>query len=186
MNVGLHSHVHVDKLLTPGLRCTVKLNPKMEHAKKLKGQIVSPTTPREETGIYWGYSVRIAKSLAQVFSHSPYKDGYDLTIGTSDKGTSIDEFNSPKFKHLLIMFGGVQGLEAALENDTVLKVDDPNLLFDFYLNTLPNQGSKTIRTEEAILISLTALRNKLQPECPAIVQNLSNNIEIVDDLSKFD
>lgn len=52
-------------------------------------------------------------------------------------------------------------MEVALENDTVLDVDDPALIFDHYLNTLPKQGSKTIRTEEAVLVTLAALRPKL-------------------------
>lgn len=88
-----------------------------------------------------------------------------MTIGTSDKGSSIDDFECPTFKHVLIVFGGVQGLEAALENDNVLNVDDPKLIFDHYLNTLPSQGSKTIRTEEAILVTLSALRPKFTVGC---------------------
>ncbi|XP_066259976.1 putative methyltransferase C9orf114 [Euwallacea similis] len=164
VNAGLLKQVRVDKVLVPGIRCTVKLLPQDQNSKKLKGTIVSPSLPRSETGIYWGYSVRIANSLSKVFSHCPYKKGYDLTIGTSDKGTSVDEFTCPKYKHLLVVFGGLHGLEAALENDSVLDADDPSLLFDSYLNTIPEQGSKTIRTEEAILISLTALKSKLKPE----------------------
>lgn len=89
---------------------------------------------------------------------------YDLTIGTSDKGTSVDDVqNTLQYKHVLIVFGGLQGIEAAVESDEALDVTDASLLFDHYLNTLPNQGSRTIRTEEAILISLTALRTKLTP-----------------------
>lgn len=45
------------------------------------------------------------------------------------------------------MFGGLKGLEASLESDEALDVDDPSLLFHHYLNTCPNQGSRTIRTE---------------------------------------
>lgn len=73
----------------------------------------------------------------------------------------MDEFDCPSYNNLLIVFGGLQGLEAALENDPILNVDDPSMLFDHYLNTLPNQGSKTVRTEEAILVSIAALRPKL-------------------------
>nr|XP_023017553.1 LOW QUALITY PROTEIN: putative methyltransferase C9orf114 homolog [Leptinotarsa decemlineata] len=153
----------VDKLLTAGIRCTVKLLPQNEQSKKRKGVVVSPTTPKSETGVYWGYSVRIASSLSKVFSQCPYKNGYDLSIGTSDKGSSVDEFSCPTFNHMLVVFGGLQGIEAALENDDILNVDDPKLLFDHYLNTLPEQGSKTIRTEEAVLVSLSALRPKLNP-----------------------
>ncbi|CAG9861025.1 unnamed protein product [Phyllotreta striolata] len=165
VNVGLLKEIHVDKLLTPGLRCTVKMVPTEPSSKKYKGIVVAPSTPRRETGAYWGYSVRIATSLSKVFSQCPHKEGYDLTIGTSDKGTSVDEFSCPQFKHVLLVFGGVQGLEVALENDQVLDAEDPKLLFDHYLNTQPEQGSRTIRTEEAILISLASLRPKLNPVC---------------------
>lgn len=54
----------------------------------------------------------------------------------------------PGFSHLLIVFGGVKGLEAALEVDPVLEGDDPEPLFDLYLNTCPGQGSRTIRSSD--------------------------------------
>ncbi len=45
-----------------------------------------------------------------------------------------------KFKHLLIVFGGLKGLEIALESDEKLSdVQDPADLFDLYLNTCPSQ-----------------------------------------------
>lgn len=74
VNVGLLHDVQVDKLLTPGLRCTVKLMAK-EGNKRLRGIIVAPNVPRKETGVYWGYTVRLANSLSQVFSQCPYKAG---------------------------------------------------------------------------------------------------------------
>lgn len=89
---------------------------------------------------------------------------YDLTIGTSDKGSIIDELPDKQlnYNHTLIVFGGLHGIEAALESDEQLKVDEASLLFNHYINVLPSQGSRTIRTEEAILIALSGLRNKLQ------------------------
>ncbi|XP_057658865.1 putative methyltransferase C9orf114 [Diorhabda carinulata] len=193
INVGLLKEVHTDKLLTPGIRCTVRLDLKEQSNKKLKGTVVSPSVPRKETGVYWGYTVRIATNLSKVFTQCPYKEGYDLSIGTSDKGESVDEFACPSYKHLLIVFGGVRGLEMALENDPVLDADDPKLLFDSYLNTVPGQGSKTIRTEEAVLISLSALRSKLNPEVKPVKmdeQGLVNRDEMVveeeDPMSRFD
>ena len=51
------------------------------------------------------------------------------------------------FRHAVIVFGGVKGLEASLEADESLNVNDPTLLFHHYLNTCPNQGSRTIRSE---------------------------------------
>lgn len=162
INAGLPNDIFCDKLLTPGVRCTIRLLSTDPNEKKIKAEVVSPLTPRLNTGIYWGYSVRLAPSISKIFSECPYDDGYDLTIGTSDKGSSIDEINEfPQYNHLLIVFGGVNGLELGVENDPKLKISDPKLLFDYYVNTLPNQGSKTIRTEEAILISLAAIRPKL-------------------------
>ncbi len=50
-------------------------------------------------------------------------------------------------RHCLVVFGGVKGLEASLDADPDLRVEDPSLLFHHYLNTCPGQGSHTIRTE---------------------------------------
>lgn len=156
--------VQIDKLLTPGIRVTVKINQYDPSRRILKGRVVSPAAPREEGGLYWGYSIRLAKSLGAVFTECPYKEGYDLAIGTSEKGDNVDsvEMDTSNFRHALIVFGGVQGLEASLESDEALDIEDPSLLFQYYLNTCPNQGSRTIRTEEAILISLASIRPKLQ------------------------
>ncbi|CAI5516556.1 unnamed protein product [Closterium sp. Naga37s-1] len=51
--------------------------------------------------------------------------------------------------HLLVVFGGVAGLEEACEGDEGLEADsrDPRQLCQLYLNTCPFQGSRTIRTE---------------------------------------
>jgi len=57
------------------------------------------------------------------------------------------QYMYPLFRHVLVVFGGVRGLEASLEADENLDVDDPSLLFQHYLNACPSQGSKTIRTE---------------------------------------
>lgn len=143
VNIGLLNDCLVDKILTPGLRVTVKLDPNQDlKSKKIRGKIVSPLQPRLETGVYWGYTVRIAKTFSDIFTKSVYANGYDLTVGTSDKGTNIHsvESKSIKFNHALVVYGGVLGLGAALENDDDLNVDDPSLLFDEYINVAPNQG----------------------------------------------
>ena len=60
-----------------------------------------------------------------------------------------------------IYFSGVEGLEAALETDSQLEAKDVKHLFDHYVNTCPKQQTRTIRTEEAVLISLCKLKSKL-------------------------
>lgn len=64
-------------------------------------------------------------------------------------------------RHLMIVFGGVAGLEDVVSNDPDLRSRDTQALFDLYLNVCPNQGSNTIRTEEAMLVTLSALRPML-------------------------
>ncbi|XP_062507487.1 putative methyltransferase C9orf114 [Corticium candelabrum] len=155
-NCGTRKDVCINRHLLPGTRVTVRMT--NESKKNLKGEVVSPSIPRTELGLYWGYTLRIANGIGDVFAGAPFKDGYDLTLGTSERGISIDDLQLRPFTHLLIVFGGVKGLEAALEADERLHVSEVGLLFDYYVNTCPNQGSRTIRTEEALLISMSAFR----------------------------
>ncbi|XP_029024530.2 kynurenine--oxoglutarate transaminase 3 [Betta splendens] len=163
VNCGMRKDVRIDKQLQAGLRVTVQLNETQNQESKMyKGVVVAPHVPRTEGGLYWGYSVRLASCLSAVFTESPYKEGYDLTIGTSERGSNVDQSVLSPFKHLLVVFGGLQGLEASVDTDQNLDVSDPSVLFDLYLNTCPGQGSRTIRTEEAILISMATLRQKIR------------------------
>ena len=70
------------------------------------------------------------------------------------------DFTLPKFRHALVVFGGPQGIEESVERDPAVTVDrvQSSTLFDCWLNTCPTQGSRTIRSEEALFISLAALR----------------------------
>lgn len=161
VEIGLKRPCHIKQKVIPNVRVTVKLLPKAhEDEKKLKGVVVPPSLPRHEGGLYWGYTVRIANCLNQVFTQCPYGK-YDFTLGTSDKGKSLENFSAPKYKHGLMLFGGLQGLEAALENDETLEAESIEEVVDEYLNTCPGQGSRTIRTEEAVLISLAKFSQHL-------------------------
>ncbi|KAK3928521.1 Putative methyltransferase C9orf114 [Frankliniella fusca] len=178
VNVGLLKNVKVDRPLQPGVRVTVEMLPSPPESKRLFGRVVPPSRPKKETGVYWGYSVRLASSFNAVFTECPFKDGYDVTVGTSERGERVEKVTFPSHQHALVVFGGLAGIEAALEADEVLMVDNPALLFDFYLNTCPDQGSRTIRTEEAILISLAELRTRLQPKFECKIK--SNEVESSD------
>ncbi|TKS84764.1 putative methyltransferase C9orf114 -like protein [Collichthys lucidus] len=162
VNCGMRKDVRIDKQLQSRLRVTVQLNKTQNQENKLyKGVVVPPHVPRTEGGLYWGYTVRLASCLSAVFSESPHEEGYDVTVGTSERGSNVDQTTLSPFKHLLVVFGGLQGLEASVDADQNLDVTDPSALFDLYLNTCPGQGSRTIRTEEAILVSMAALRQKI-------------------------
>ena len=40
-------------------------------------------------GEYWGFTVRIAQGLSSVFLECPFSGGYDLVIGTSERGNYV-------------------------------------------------------------------------------------------------
>jgi predicted SPOUT superfamily RNA methylase MTH1 len=131
--------------------------------------------PRSEAGYYWGYTVRRAPSLSAVFSDCEFPDGYDYTMGTSERGvpihsilpgnasTSHNKIAPTSFKHFLLVFGGVAGIEPAVANDPVLVgkglgKQSASELFDAWVNLVPGQGSRTIRTEEAVEFGLCAVK----------------------------
>jgi len=66
-------------------------------------------------------------------------------------------------RHALVVFGGPRGLEDSMRRDALAlgSNTDPTSLFQHYLNTCPHQGSRTIRTHEAILVSLSFLAEPL-------------------------
>ncbi|KDP40140.1 hypothetical protein JCGZ_02138 [Jatropha curcas] len=156
VDVGLSKNVVIDQVLEPGIRVTVAMGTNRNLDADLPRQVVSLSKPREEAGMYWGYRVRYASNISSVFNNCPYKGGYDHLIGTSEHGEIINssELFLPNFRHLLIAFGGLAGLEESIEEDSNLKGKKVREVFDSYLNTCPHQGSRTIRTEEAIFISL--------------------------------
>ncbi len=170
---GLPHKISVQGSIPPGTRVTLRFSkdkgPLDINDPSLVATAVAPSTPREEAGYYWGYSVRFASSISAILTECPFDGGYDLTFGTSERGIPISKLNLselidsaiPEFSHMLIVFGGVSGLEVAVKADeelTAMGVSGPKELFDYWLNLCPGQGSRTIRTEEAVWLGLMGLR----------------------------
>eukprot|EP00658_Telonema_sp_P-2_P052880 TRINITY_DN4120_c0_g2_i2.p1 TRINITY_DN4120_c0_g2~~TRINITY_DN4120_c0_g2_i2.p1 ORF type:complete len:205 (-),score=56.51 TRINITY_DN4120_c0_g2_i2:129-743(-) len=163
VNIGLKKEALIDHRLQTGVRVTVKLDETTKNAKVIKGKAVTPSEPRKQLGVYWGYQVRVAKDLESIWSECPFPEGYDFCLGTSQNGVNViadREWRLPDFKHMLVVFGGLGGLEEAAEADASVPVgpEDVGTLFDEYVNVCPNQGSRTIRTEEAILVAMSAIQ----------------------------
>jgi len=163
VNCGIEQDVRVDRSAPANSRVTVRFDDEQrEDGRFLTGKLITPQDVRTESGNYWGYTVRLAASLGKVFTNGSFGE-YDFIMGTSERGELVDQLPPRKFSHCLIVFGGVKGLEHSFSTDKELrengieKVED---LFDRWVNVLPNQGSRTIRTEEAILVSLSAFREK--------------------------
>lgn len=133
--------IEIDRILSPGIRCTVQIEPKAYQTpgKRMTGKVVSPSTPRELNGTYWGYSTRLASSISAIFEESPFEGGYDLKIGTSERGDScvddddfVESHMSSPFEHALIVFGGVAGIEECVDADETLQLagSESKTLFD--------------------------------------------------------
>ena len=168
VNIGLNKDCKINQKLPPKTRVTVKLN-ETGFNNKLKfytGTPVSMSEPFLQNGTYWGYVIRVCETYDDIFKNSIYKEGYDFIIGTSDKGENYrtaDFYKKKNFKHCLIIFGGISGIEGMMVDDEHNQINEGNIEknFDLYLNTCMNQGLRTIRTEEAILISLAVIRPEL-------------------------
>lgn len=92
-DVGLDKELELrsDYPLPPKTRITVKLDEKST-TKRYFGAVSSPKAVMDDLGIYWGYNVRIAKSLSEAIQN------YDIVIGTSERGVPIREARIPSVK----------------------------------------------------------------------------------------
>lgn len=109
---------------------------------------------RSDIPLYWGYSVRISNTL-----HDALKDTEGLRIATSRQGQPVDEKLLSEIKEnvrdkVSIVFGSPsKGVDVIL-NDEGHKLEDHS---DYVVNSIPNQGTSTVRTEEAVYITLGLL-----------------------------
>jgi predicted SPOUT superfamily RNA methylase MTH1 len=106
---------------------------------------------------YWGYTITSSKRSIGKIAKS---GNYDLVIATSKLGTPLEQIKGQlaerwkKARKILVAFGAPsKGLHAnvARENHNLDKVAD------FTVNTIPDQGTETVRTEEALYASLALL-----------------------------
>jgi predicted SPOUT superfamily RNA methylase MTH1 len=138
-----------------GERLTVKV---VEAA----GRVEVEKADRAEVPAYWGYKVSAEK---HTFSEVVQKGRYDLTVGTSKFGSRFQDVADSlaerwaKANSMLLAFGApARGLfEIARDEGANL-----NALVDFVVNTIPCQGTETVRTEEALLASLAVFCTRFE------------------------
>lgn len=98
---------------------------------------------------YWGFDVRRADSLTAAL------DAYDVTIATSRKGEETLEVKADG--SVAVAFGSPgRGLEELLAGEDRTRGAIPH-----WYNAVPNQGTDTIRTEEAVYLALEPVRKLL-------------------------
>jgi predicted SPOUT superfamily RNA methylase MTH1 len=151
VDVGLGKDFECHGDLPANTRVTVKIN---SLGKSPQGEIVDGS---KKSQAYWGYKIVKADSSLGKFIEDAK---FDLALGTSRYGTPVANLWSglasslKNAEHVLMAFGSPKmGLRDVLKLESKV----PDDVFDYFLNTVPNQNVSTVRTEEAILISLGIL-----------------------------
>lgn len=109
--------------------------------------------PDEPESVYWGYEV-ITSDRNLYDSITMMKQKPDLVIGTSKYAPNINSIlnevqtSIQHATHVAILFGGPYSGINSLINERKL---------DFEINTVPSQGTETVRTEEAVISTLAIL-----------------------------
>jgi predicted SPOUT superfamily RNA methylase MTH1 len=155
VDIGVeHPALVANTQLAANKRVTVKVAKTGEHARV---ELVD----RDEMPVYWGYIVTVQKhsfgSLVKI-------RGFDLTIATSKYGSPFADVVEQiaarwkKAKSILVAFGSpTRGLGEIVEEEGLRL----NEVVDFVVNTIPMQGTETVRTEEALIASLAILNTTL-------------------------
>jgi predicted SPOUT superfamily RNA methylase MTH1 len=115
------------------------------------------TVSKDEIRHYWGYKVSVENHS---FGKLVESGKFDLTIATSKVGSRFSEVAeriAEKWKKAnctLVAFGApTRGLHEIVRDEGA----NLNDVVDFVVNTVPEQGTETVRTEEALLASLAIL-----------------------------
>jgi len=138
-----------------GERVVVRL---LSVGRTLRGEVERAVPIRDSAGEarYWGYKVRKTRSISALLQ----QEDADVKIGTSRYGSPVsDVWPSVKARlekagSILVVFGSPkEGLKEILQHENLRAAD----AFDYFINMVPNQHTATVRTEEALLISLGLL-----------------------------
>lgn len=146
-----------DSLVDVGLKEPVRCPRPLPLNRRVSMKRVNGTwlpTSREEIQYYWGYQIQMdLKGLGHYLTNA----NYDYLISTSRLGAPVSqvakEIRSALLNNhsIVILFGSPdEGLHEILRRSGL----DLEQVSDLIVNTVPNQGTETVRTEEALLISL--------------------------------
>ncbi len=143
--------------LVVGKRVTVRIVNGGEH---LEAELAN----RDEVSAYWGYRVTVEeRSLGRMLKARDFR----LTIGTSKYGVPFAQIAGRiaekwgQVDNVLVAFGApAAGLNEIVAQEG-FSLDD---IVDFVVNTIPMQGTETVRTEEALIASLAVLNVALVAE----------------------
>jgi predicted SPOUT superfamily RNA methylase MTH1 len=135
--------------------------------KRLTVQVVSvdervevQAVSRDEVPSYWGYRV---KRENRGFGRLVEEGKFDLVVATSKIGVKFVDVAEKMGEqwgnsdYTLVAFGApARGLHEIVADEGL----DLDVLVDFVVNMVPEQGTATVRTEEALFASLAVLNVK--------------------------
>ncbi|KAF1733151.1 putative methyltransferase [Beauveria bassiana] len=92
VDTGIGGLVRVADVIPPNTRVTLRFDGPNDAQQQSPAPVcVHPDEPRTKGGYYWGYAVRRSASLSGVFTECPHAGGYDLSVGTSERGTPLSQ-----------------------------------------------------------------------------------------------
>ena len=150
VNAGFRSAVRVAAKLRPFQRVTIRL---VRVSPELQGELVEPS----RLPIYWGFRVsRINLTLGRMIRSR----SQDMIMSTSRRGKVVREVLkdlSVRWKSSMrpmVIFGSPsEGVPEILAKEGA----EIGKIVDFNLNMIANQGVETVRTEEAVVATLSIL-----------------------------
>jgi predicted SPOUT superfamily RNA methylase MTH1 len=155
VDIGVQSMVLLrERQFSVGERLTVQV---IKTGDRIEVQAVN----HDDVPSYWGFQVKVEN---KTFGHMLKTEQFDLVISTARIADSFVDVADKiakqwvKAGRVLIAFGAPSRGLHEIAKDEGLRIEDVS---DFVINTIPEQGTATVRTEEALLISLSILNVQL-------------------------
>jgi predicted SPOUT superfamily RNA methylase MTH1 len=154
VEIGVERPLRVRGTLRAGTRVTACIIDPLNG----RGEVVG----RENVDAYWGFRTAAPRSsLGDLLREGRH----DATIATSRYGRPIDELWKglssllARSRSMLLIFGSPsEGVSSILARENV----NLEASVDAVVNTVPNQGTATIRTEEAVIASLAVFNSMIE------------------------
>ena len=144
LDIGINKYIQYFGKMKSGTRIAIQI-------KTIQPELTAKEISRDSIKDYWGYNVKERSNLLSILS--TWKGRIILT---SKKGKNFSKLDTKKITNpdepILVVFGTTnKGVYDILGSD-IKKIQNANV-FNFF----PNQGTQTVRLEEAILGTLSII-----------------------------
>jgi len=150
VDIGVEKPILLKEKANIGERLTLRITRK-------NGRVEGRRIGKQEVKDYWGYMVEVSE---HPLGDTLRKNRESVKVLTSRYGEPLREKLNQilsawrKKREILLVFGGpYRGVLDMLSEERYR----PEEVSDFIVNTLPNQGTRTVRTEEAVHATLAIL-----------------------------